>query len=111
MGALSALVVSPCVSAPLAGVLVYISATGDALLGGMALFSLGLGMGIPLIVLGTTSAKLLPRSGSWMEQIKYFWCWINRCRNLVTISRLDRKCNAMDVGCLTWRLWSLVRCF
>ena len=70
MGALSALVVSPCVSAPLAGVLVYISATGDALLGGMALFSLGLGMGIPLIILGTTSAKLLPRSGSWMEQIK-----------------------------------------
>lgn len=73
MGGLSALIVSPCVSAPLAGVLVYISATGNALLGGLALFSLGLGMGIPLIILGTTSAQLLPRSGSWMEYIKSFF--------------------------------------
>ena len=70
MGALSALVVSPCVSAPLAGVLVYISATGDAVLGAMSLFSLGLGMGIPLMILGTTSAKLLPRAGGWMDQVK-----------------------------------------
>lgn len=70
MGGLSALVVSPCVSAPLAGVLIYISATGDALLGGAALFSLGLGMGVPLVILGTTSAKLLPRAGAWMDQVK-----------------------------------------
>ena len=70
MGALSALVVSPCVSAPLAGVLIYISATGDAAFGAMALFSLGLGMGIPLMILGTTSAKLLPRAGTWMDQVK-----------------------------------------
>lgn len=70
MGVLSALVVSPCVSAPLAGVLVYISATGDAVLGAMSLFSLGLGMGIPLMILGTTSAKLLPRAGGWMDQVK-----------------------------------------
>ena len=62
----------PCVSAPLAGVLVYISATGDALLGGMALFSLGLGMGIPLIVLGTTSAKLLLRLEAGWSKSRVF---------------------------------------
>lgn len=70
MGSLSALVVSPCVSAPLAGVLLYISSTGNALTGGLALFALGLGMGVPLILLGTTSAKLLPRAGGWMDQVK-----------------------------------------
>lgn len=70
MGSLSALVVSPCVSAPLAGVLLYISSTGNALTGGLALFALGLGMGVPLIILGTTSAKLLPRAGGWMDQVK-----------------------------------------
>lgn len=70
MGSLSALVVSPCVSAPLAGVLLYISSTGNAMTGGLALFALGLGMGVPLIVLGTTSAKLLPRAGGWMDQVK-----------------------------------------
>lgn len=70
MGILSALVVSPCVSAPLAGALVYLSTTGDALLGGSALLALGLGMGAPLIVLGTTGASVLPKAGAWMNQIK-----------------------------------------
>ena len=73
MGALSAVVVSPCVSAPLAGALVYISTTGDALLGGFSLFALGLGMGLPLIAIGTTGAKLLPKAGDWMDQVKYFF--------------------------------------
>lgn len=73
MGMLSALVVSPCVSAPLAGALVYISSTGDAVLGGGALLALGLGMGAPLIVLGTTGASFLPKSGSWMNQVKVFF--------------------------------------
>lgn len=70
MGVLSALVVSPCVSAPLAGALIYLSTTGDAFLGGFALLALGLGMGAPLIVLGTTGASILPKAGAWMEQIK-----------------------------------------
>lgn len=70
MGALSALVVSPCVSAPLAGALIYLSTTGDAVLGGLALLALGLGMGAPLIVLGTTGASLLPKAGMWMNQVK-----------------------------------------
>ncbi|WP_430461656.1 protein-disulfide reductase DsbD [Thalassolituus sp. LLYu03] len=73
MGVLSALVVSPCVSAPLAGALVYISTTGDAVLGGSALLALGLGMGAPLIVLGTTGASFLPKAGGWMNQIKAFF--------------------------------------
>jgi thiol:disulfide interchange protein DsbD len=70
MGALSSLVVSPCVSAPLAGALVYISATGDAVLGGLALFALGLGMGLPLIAIGASGGHLLPRAGAWMDSVK-----------------------------------------
>mgnify|MGYP005994488923 CR=1 FL=1 len=70
MGALSALVVSPCVSAPLAGTLVYISTTGDALLGGLALLALGLGMGVPLLIIGTGGGKFLPKAGMWMEGVK-----------------------------------------
>lgn len=70
MGILSALVVSPCVSAPLAGTLVYISSTGDAVLGGLALLALGLGMGAPLILIGTTGGRLLPRAGNWMLAVK-----------------------------------------
>lgn len=73
MGMLSALIVSPCISAPLAAALMYISSTGDALLGGMALLALGLGMGTPLIALGTTGASVLPKAGAWMEQIKIFF--------------------------------------
>ncbi|MEO1889708.1 MAG: protein-disulfide reductase DsbD [Cycloclasticus sp.] len=73
MGVLSTLIVGPCVAAPLAGVLIYIGQTGDAVLGGFALFSLGLGMGIPLIIIGMSAGKLLPKAGHWMEPIKYFF--------------------------------------
>ena len=70
MGALSALVVSPCVSAPLAGALIYISTTNDAVLGGGALLALGLGMGVPLLVIGASGGHLLPRAGAWMNAVK-----------------------------------------
>ncbi|MFZ5756287.1 MAG: protein-disulfide reductase DsbD [Pseudomonadota bacterium] len=70
MGAVSALVVSPCVSAPLAGTLMFIGSTGDALLGGAALFALAFGMGIPLLLVGTFEGKLLPRAGAWMHGVK-----------------------------------------
>ncbi|WP_422446254.1 MULTISPECIES: protein-disulfide reductase DsbD [unclassified Endozoicomonas] len=73
MGLLSALVVSPCVSAPLAGALIYISSTGDALFGGLTLFALGLGMGIPLFVLALGGRHLLPRSGAWMNGVRSFF--------------------------------------
>ncbi|HRD90597.1 MAG TPA: protein-disulfide reductase DsbD [Accumulibacter sp.] len=70
MGALSALIVGPCVAAPLAGALLYIGQSGDALLGGAALFSLALGMGAPLLVVGASAGTLLPKSGPWMEAVK-----------------------------------------
>ncbi|MBZ5487977.1 protein-disulfide reductase DsbD [Halomonas aquamarina] len=69
-GALSVLVVSPCVTAPLAGTLVFISSTGDALIGGAVLFALGLGMGLPLLLVGTLGVTLLPRTGAWMNGVK-----------------------------------------
>jgi len=70
MGALSALIVGPCVAAPLAGALIYIGQTGDAVLGGLALFALGLGMGIPLLAIGASAGKLLPKAGTWMNAVK-----------------------------------------
>ena len=70
MGALSALIVGPCVAAPLAGALLYIGQTGDAVLGGTALFVMALGMGAPLIVVGTAGGSLLPKTGPWMEGVK-----------------------------------------
>lgn len=73
MGALSALIVGPCVAAPLAGALIYISQTGDVVLGGSALFVMALGMGVPLLLLGTSAGALLPKSGPWMESIKQFF--------------------------------------
>ncbi|WP_293006222.1 protein-disulfide reductase DsbD [Nitrosomonas sp.] len=73
MGALSALIVGPCVAAPLAGALLYISQTRDVVLGGSALFVMALGMGVPLLLLGTSAGALLPKAGAWMESIKRFF--------------------------------------
>lgn len=73
MGAISALIVSPCVAAPLAGVLVYIGQTGDIVIGGGALFSMAIGMSVPLLLLGVSAGSLLPRAGAWMEAIKRFF--------------------------------------
>lgn len=70
MGALSALIMGPCIAAPMAGALIFIGKTGDAILGGLALFALGLGMGLPLLAIGTSAGKLLPRAGIWMNAIK-----------------------------------------
>ncbi|MGB9494333.1 MAG: protein-disulfide reductase DsbD [Azonexus sp.] len=70
MGALSALIVGPCVAAPLAGALLYIGQTGNALLGGTALFVMALGMGVPLLIVGLSAGTLLPRAGAWMEGVK-----------------------------------------
>lgn len=70
MGAISALIVGPCVAAPLAGVLLYISQTRDALLGGTALFALAMGMSVPLLLIGASAGALLPRAGAWMDAVK-----------------------------------------
>ena len=70
MGILSALVVGPCVAAPLAGALLFIAQTGDAVTGGFALFVMGLGMGVPLLLVGTSASKWIPKTGPWMQRIK-----------------------------------------
>ena len=70
MGFLSALIVGPCVAAPLMGALIYIGQTGDAVLGGVALFALSMGMGAPLIAIGTSAGKFMPKAGAWMDPIK-----------------------------------------
>jgi thiol:disulfide interchange protein DsbD len=73
MGALSALVVGACMTAPLFAVLAFIAHTGNAVLGGAALFSMGLGLGVPLLVIGLGAGVLLPRAGAWMEAVKVFF--------------------------------------
>ncbi len=72
MGALSALIVSPCVAAPLAGALIYIGQSQDLVLGGVALFALSLGMGVPLLAIGA-SAGILPKTGAWMNAVRNFF--------------------------------------
>lgn len=69
-GVFATLVVSPCVSAPLAGVVLYISTSSDSIYGAMALFSMGLGMGLPLLLVGALGSKILPKNGAWLEDIK-----------------------------------------
>jgi thiol:disulfide interchange protein DsbD len=73
MGALSALIVSPCVAAPLAGALIYISQTHDVLLGGIALFALSIGMGVPLLLIGASAGHVLPKAGIWMTTVRNFF--------------------------------------
>ena len=71
MGAISALIVGPCVAAPLAGTLVYISQTKDVFIGGLALFSMAMGMSVPLLLIGLSAGSLLPKAGAWMIGVKY----------------------------------------
>ncbi|MFC0132137.1 protein-disulfide reductase DsbD [Massilia eurypsychrophila] len=73
MGAISALIVGPCVAAPLAGALLYISQTRDVVVGGAALFAMAIGMSIPLLLVGVSAGSLLPRAGAWMNSVKRFF--------------------------------------
>jgi thiol:disulfide interchange protein DsbD len=73
MGAISALIVGPCVAAPLAGILVYIGQTRDVVIGGSALFAMAIGMSVPLLLVGLSAGTLLPRTGAWMELVKRFF--------------------------------------
>jgi thiol:disulfide interchange protein DsbD len=70
MGVFSAIIVGPCITAPLVGALFYITQTQDWQLGGLALFALGIGMGVPLLLIGTSAGNILPRAGSWMDNVK-----------------------------------------
>ena len=73
MGALSAVILGPCVAPPLAAALAFIAQTGNTTLGGVALFVLALGMGVPLLLVGLSAGALLPRAGGWMNAVKYFF--------------------------------------
>lgn len=70
MGVISGLVASPCTTAPLSGVLIYVAQSGDLLLGGVTLYALSLGMGVPLLIMGASGGKLLPKAGAWMDVVK-----------------------------------------
>lgn len=87
MGFISTLIVGPCVTAPLAGALIYIAKTGDALIGGSALFALGLGMGAPLLLIGTSAGRLVPRAGAWMNVTKHIFGIIMLGMAIYMISR------------------------
>ena len=100
MGFLSALIVGPCVAPPLAGALVYIGQTGDALLGGMALFVMSLGMGMPLLLIGLGAGKFMPKPGGWMEGITRIFGIVMLG---VAIWLLDRVLSAYIIMCL-WAL-------
>ncbi|MEW7985677.1 MAG: protein-disulfide reductase DsbD [Candidatus Thiodiazotropha sp.] len=104
MGFLSALIVGPCVAPPLAGALIYIGQTGDALLGGLALFTLSMGMGTPVIAIGTSAGKLLPRAGSWMDAVKAVF---GVALLAVAIILLERIIPA-DIAMLLWGILFIV---
>ena len=103
MGALSALVVSPCISAPLAGALAFIASTGDTLRGGVALYALGLGMGIPLLIAGVGGGQLLPRAGAWMDKVKYLFGFGLIAVAIVLVNRLIPAA----AGLALWALFAL----
>lgn len=88
MGAISSLVVSPCVSAPLAGVLLFVSTSQDMVLGGSALFALGMGLGVPLLLLGLGGGRWIPRSGPWLEASKRFFALLLVAVAIMLVNRL-----------------------
>lgn len=88
MGVLSTLIVSPCVSAPLVAVLLYIAQTNDRVLGAASLFALGLGMGLPLLIVGTSAGKLLPKTGQWMNTVKSIFGVLLIAMAILMISRV-----------------------
>jgi len=103
MGVLSALLVGPCMTAQLAGALLYIGDTGNVLSGGLALLSMGLGMGVPLLLVGTLGARLLPRPGCWMNRVKAMFGFILLGTAIVFVSRVLPP--ALTLG--LWGAWLL----
>lgn len=107
MGAISALIVGPCVAAPLAGALVYISQSRDVLLGGAALFALAVGMSVPLLLLGLSAGMLLPRAGTWMQDVKEFFgvlmlgvaLWMVSSFAPAMLQMLGWSCLGIGYGC------------
>ncbi len=98
MGILSALVVGPCVAAPLAGALLFIAQTGDATTGGLALFAMGLGMGVPLLLVGTSASKWIPKTGPWMQRVKVGFGFLMLLMALWMTDRVWPEATLMLVG-------------
>ncbi|WP_286342977.1 protein-disulfide reductase DsbD [Ferrimonas sp. YFM] len=103
MGLISGLVASPCTTAPLSGALIYVAQSGDLMLGGLALYALSMGMGAPLLLLGTSGGKLLPRAGAWMEIIKHVFGFLLIAVSIVMLTRIWSGL----VADLMWSLWGL----
>ncbi|QPR89153.1 protein-disulfide reductase DsbD [Aeromonas hydrophila] len=106
MGMISGLVCSPCTTAPLSGALIYVAQSGDLWLGGAALYALSLGMGLPLLLLGTSGGKLLPKAGAWMDVIKQLFGFALLAVPILLLSRLWSD----QVTTLAWLGWGLVLC-
>lgn len=100
MGVLSGLVASPCTTAPLSGALIYVAQTGDLVQGFLALYVLSMGMGVPLLILGTSGGKILPRAGAWMDIIKTIFGFLLISVSILMIGRIW-------VGLVSDVLWSL----
>tara|TARA_B100000941_G_C28491862_1_gene548405 strand:- start:386 stop:2002 length:1617 start_codon:yes stop_codon:yes gene_type:complete len=103
MGILSALIVGPCVTAPLIGALIYIASSGDVILGGLALFAMGLGMGTPLLVLGTSASKLMKKIGIYLPLINKLFGILF----LVVAIWLLERVTSIEVSALAWSLLAL----
>ncbi len=88
MGVLSSLIASPCTTAPLSAALLYVAQSGDYIVGGVTLYALSLGMGLPLLLLGTSGGKLLPKAGGWMEQVKILFGFIMLFVPLILLERI-----------------------
>ncbi|BAJ03678.1 protein-disulfide reductase DsbD [Shewanella violacea] len=103
MGVISGLVASPCTTAPLSGALMYVAQTGDLLQGFLALYVLSMGMGLPLLIIGTSGGKLLPRAGSWMDVIKTIFGFLLIAVSIVMIGRIWPGL----VSDIFWSIWGV----
>lgn len=103
LGLLSALLVGPCMTAPLAGALLYIGQSGSALTGGLALFALGLGMGLPLLLIATFGARILPRPGAWMDRVKAVFGYLLLALAISMLARVLSPATAL----VLWGAWLL----
>lgn len=103
LGFLSALLVGPCMTAPLAGALLYIGQTGSAVYGGMALFALGLGMGLPLLAIAVFGARVLPRPGAWMDRVRVAFGYVMVGMAVMMLTRFLPG----TVGLVLWGAWVL----
>ncbi|WP_299804505.1 protein-disulfide reductase DsbD [uncultured Shewanella sp.] len=103
MGIISGLVASPCTTAPLSGALIYVAQTGDLMQGFLALYVLSMGMGVPLLIIGTSGGKILPRAGSWMDVIKTIFGFLLIAVSIVMLGRIWPG----FISDLLWSIWGI----